>query len=252
MRQKIAAANWKMNLPKEGIEAYFETLRQTVKPNSTRTVWCVPAPFLEKCAAEVEKIFNSKIAAQNIFHKPSGAFTGEISSTMLKQIGITATLIGHSERRGTFKEDQDMLTQKCLHALEQGLEVIYCVGETLEQRKSEQTWDVLSEQLATIKSISETDLKKFCIAYEPIWAIGTGVSATSEQAEQAHQFIRQQIAEWKSQSNADHLPILYGGSVSPENVTDLSKQENIDGCLVGGASLIPEKFAKIIAAWKEI
>ena len=251
MRRKIAAANWKMNLPTEGIKAYFQSVFQAAQPSSTHTIWCTPALFLEKCAQEVTQNSQSRVAAQNIFYQDSGAFTGEISTAMLKEVGISSTLIGHSERRTLFNENQEILTKKCLHAVEQGLEVIYCIGETLEQRNTEKTWDVLSEQLELIKSIPNFKTEKFHIAYEPVWAIGTGVSATPQQAEQAHQFIRQKIAEHTSKDIANELSILYGGSVTPENVTELAKQENIDGCLVGGASLVSVKFAKIIAAWKD-
>ncbi|MDD9950166.1 MAG: triose-phosphate isomerase [Zetaproteobacteria bacterium] len=248
MRQKIVAANWKMNIPEGGIHTYFAALRHITPSPKVQTIWCVPAPYLTM-SQEQQKRTNSCIAAQNMYSEPQGAFTGEVSAAMLQDLNIPCVLIGHSERRTWFQEGNELLEKKCLQAINSKLQIIYCIGETLEERKSEATWEVLRKQLHFLKRLPELHPQSFCIAYEPVWAIGTGLSATPTQAEEAHLFIREEVAKECSSQLAKAMPILYGGSVSPDNVSSLAQYEDIDGVLVGGASLVAEKFSKIMMAW---
>jgi triosephosphate isomerase len=188
-----------------------------------------------------------QLAAQNLFWEEKGAFTGEIAPPMLKEVGCHYVILGHSERRQFFGETDETVNRKVRATLSQGLKVIFCIGETLKEREEGKTFAVIERQVPEgLKDIRKEEMKNIVIAYEPVWAIGTGKTATPEQAEEVHRFIRKKLAELYSQEIAEGVRIQYGGSVTPENIKGLMGQENIDGALVGGASLKSETFSKIV------
>jgi triosephosphate isomerase len=220
---KLIVGNWKMNQKVADIQAFFAEMPATIE------AWVAPqALHLPLCLSLARNI---KIGAQNCAQKTSGAFTGETSAEALKDLGAHFVIIGHSERRQIFKETHGELLEKTQTALGQGLKVIFCVGETLAERESGKTMDVVKAQLNNLPASPE-----IIVAYEPVWAIGTGKVATPEQAQEVHAFIRQQLP------NSEKTKILYGGSVKPENVKTLMGQKDIDGALVGGASLKAKDF----------
>ncbi len=197
--------------------------------------------------AETLKGTNIQLGAQNCYSKESGAYTGEISPQMLKDAGCTWTIIGHSERRQYFNESDEFLNEKLRFALASGLKVMFCIGETLEERESGKMHDVLIRQVTNgLMGLSETDFDNTSIAYEPVWAIGTGVTATPEQAEEAHAFVRGLVRDQFGEGVANKVRIQYGGSVKPDNVASLMAKPNVDGSLVGGASLKADGFAEIV------
>lgn len=247
-RKPLIAGNWKMNHLFSKVPQYFSTLIQELqkapKSSSPDVLLAVPAPFLALARECAEK--NSiLIAAQNVHEKPDGAFTGEVSLPMLRDLGIGWTLVGHSERRQYFNESDSSVARKALACVEQGVVPIVCIGETLEEREKSQTESVLKRQLLAVLDLMPP-AAHWVIAYEPVWAIGTGLTASDAQAQAAHAFIRQQL-RLKLANRADDLRILYGGSVKPSNVQGLMQQEDIDGALVGGASLDPAEFARIVS-----
>ena len=188
-----------------------------------------------------------QLAAQNLFWEEKGAFTGEIAPTMLKELGCHYVILGHSERRQFFGETDETVNRKTRATLKQGLKVIFCIGETLKEREEGKTFAVIQRQVTGgLKDISKEEMRSVVVAYEPVWAIGTGKTATPEQAEEVHRFIRKKLEELYSRKIAEGVRIQYGGSVTPENVKGLMGQENIDGALVGGASLKSETFSKIV------
>jgi triosephosphate isomerase len=205
-------------------------------PLPLETVIAPPTLYLSLVRERANK--NIGVAAQNVFDKPNGAFTGEISVAHLKDIGIDWAILGHSERRTILAESDDVVASKTKYATENGVSVIWCCGESLEQREAGKTLEVIANQLAALKA-KISDWSKIVIAYEPIWAIGTGKVASTEQAQEVHASIREWLAKNVSQSVADETRILYGGSVTEKNCKELSKQQDIDGFLVGGASLKP-------------
>ncbi len=213
-----------------------ELRRLTPCPTTPETVIAPPALYLLLVREKSKKEIG--VASQNVYDKPNGAFTGEISVQHLKDSGIDWTILGHSERRTLLGESDEVVAAKTKYATENGVSVIWCCGESLEQREAGQTLDVITKQLAALKA-KISDWSKIVIAYEPIWAIGTGKVATTEQAQEVHASIRDWLAKNVSQSVADETRILYGGSVSEKNCKELSKQQDIDGFLVGGASLKP-------------
>lgn len=197
--------------------------------------------------AETLKGTNIQLGAQNCYSKESGAYTGEISPQMLKDAGCTWTIIGHSERRQYFNESDEFLNEKLRFALASGLKVMFCIGETLEERESGKMHDVLIRQVTNgLMGLSEADFDNTSIAYEPVWAIGTGVTATPEQAEEAHAFVRGLVRDQFGEGVANKVRIQYGGSVKPDNVASLMAKPNVDGSLVGGASLKADGFAEIV------
>jgi triosephosphate isomerase len=202
-----------------------------------------PFPSLNT-ASRLLKTSNVDLAAQNIFYEEKGAYTGEVSASMLLSAGCSSVIIGHSERRQYFSETDEIVNKKTRTARNNGLEVILCIGESLEEREANKTFTVLEEQLQD--SLKDLALEAITIAYEPIWAIGTGKTATPQQANEAHSFIRGWLK--KNREGHDTARILYGGSVTPENISSLISEPEIDGALVGGASLKPDSFAKIIKA----
>ncbi|NLJ90878.1 MAG: triose-phosphate isomerase [Clostridiales bacterium] len=237
MRRKIVAGNWKMNkTPSEAIE-FIKELLPLVESNDVDVVFCVPYVVLP-IAVELVKDSNVKIGAQNMHFEESGAYTGEISPKMLTDLGVEYVIIGHSERREYFNETDETVNKKVLKAFEHNLTPIICCGETLVQREQGVTIDFVRTQIKiALQNVSKEQAKKAVIAYEPIWAIGTGKVATSEQAEEVCKAIRECIAEIYDQDTANEIRIQYGGSVKGSNAAELFEQANIDGGLVGGASL---------------
>lgn len=245
MRKMIIAGNWKMNkTPKETVELINELI-PLVKTEEADVVFCVPAVSL-MLATELTKESNVEIGAQNMYFEESGAYTGEIAPNMLTEIGVKYVVLGHSERREYFAETNETVNKKVLKAIEHNLVPILCCGEYLEQRQQGVTIDLIRQQIKVgLKDVKAEDAKKVVIAYEPIWAIGTGVTATSDQAEEVCAAIRELLVELYGQEVADEVRIQYGGSVNAENAAELFAKPNIDGGLVGGASLKAD-FGKIV------
>ena len=247
MRKKLIAANWKMYKVPDDARDFFRNLLPLVADHSRDEIVVCP-PFVDLPAAvESAKSSNVAIGGQDMHWEKEGAFTGEVSTAMLLAVGCTHVIIGHSERRQYFGETDDTVNLKLKAALEAGLTPIVCVGEVLEEREAGLTDDVLRRQcLRAFHAISAKKAAKLVVAYEPVWAIGTGKTATPQLAADAHQLIRSEAAKAFGEKLADSLRILYGGSVKPENATTLMSEEEIDGALVGGASLDPKSFAAIV------
>lgn len=247
MRKKIIAGNWKMYKTPDQATAFFQALLPMVEGHSRDEIVVCP-PFVDlKPAVEAASGSNVAIGAQNLHWEKEGAFTGEISAGMLTALSVTHVIIGHSERRQYFCETDDTVNRKLETALENGLTPIVCVGEVLEERDAGLTEDVLRRQcVRAFNGISAKKAAKLVIAYEPVWAIGTGKSATPQMASDAHAVIRHEVEKSFGKEFADNLRILYGGSVKPDNASVLMSEEEIDGALVGGASLDPAGFAKIV------
>lgn len=243
MREKIVAANWKMYKTPSECVTFLDKFLEIIPQKIQKQIFIFPSTL---CLQNVEDFLEEMdsdllTGAQNCHFEDEGAFTGETSPKVLKDMTVNAVLIGHSERRQYFKEDNELLAKKIKAVQNHNLIPMYCVGETLEQRKSNKTFDVLKEQLTI--GLKHFDRKgSLIVAYEPVWAIGTGEVATPEQAQEAHEFIRKTLAEI---TGLNTYKILYGGSVKPENAKELSSKKDIDGFLVGGASLKPESFAQI-------
>jgi triosephosphate isomerase len=246
-RKKLIAANWKMYKTPEQTSAFFQEFLPLVADHDRdEIVVCPPYIDLQTAVAAV-KGSNVAVGAQNMHWEKEGAFTGEISAPMLNAIAVTHVIIGHSERRQYFNETDDTVNRKLEFALENGLTPIVCVGEVLEEREAGLTEDVLRRQcMRAFNGISAKKAAKLCIAYEPVWAIGTGKTATPQMAADAHSVIRHEAAKAFGDDFASALRILYGGSVKPDNATSLMSEEEIDGALVGGASLDPKNFTKIV------
>jgi len=244
MRKAIIAGNWKMNkTPSEGVKL-VEELKPLVANADCEVVVCVPATNIY-AVGEAIKGSNIKLGAENVHWAESGAFTGEISADMLLELGVEYVIIGHSERRQYFGETDETVNKRTLTALKKGLTPIVCVGETLEEREGNKTEEVLKVQLTEgLKGIE--DLTKIVIAYEPVWAIGTGKTATSEQANETIGFIRKTLGELFCEKCAAQVQIQYGGSMKPGNAKELMAMEEIDGGLIGGAALKAEDFAGIV------
>jgi len=246
-RKKIIAANWKMYKTPEETRAFFTVFLPLVRDHDRdEIVVCAPCPDLE-AALESARGTNVAIGAQNVHWEKEGAFTGEISAPMLLALGCTHVIVGHSERRQYFGETDDTVNLRLKAVLETSLTPILCVGEVLEEREAGLTEDVLRRQCTrAFNKVSAKKAAKLVIAYEPVWAIGTGKTATPQVASEAHGLIRAEAAKHFGQEFADHLRILYGGSVKPQNATALMSEEEIDGALVGSASLDPKSFAAIV------
>jgi len=251
-RRRIAAANWKMNKSFAEAELFVERLLEDIDPNKTEGVNIVLAPPYIHLQNLVEMLTLNEgiaVAAQNCHHEAQGAYTGEVSASMLKSIDVDAVLVGHSERRQYFGEN-DMLVSKKIHrALENDLMPVYCCGETLEQRESGAHLGTVTHQIeAALTGLSAQQMQQLVIAYEPVWAIGTGKTATVEQAGEMHQHIRSVLERLFGKESAESTSILYGGSVKASNAAELFAHPHIDGALVGGASLDPEEFLAIVYA----
>jgi triosephosphate isomerase len=243
MRKPFIAANWKMNKTSQETEEFIHSFIPLVKDIRDVDILLAPAFISIESASRLLKSSNILLGAQNVYHEESGAFTGEISPDMLLAAGCSHVIIGHSERREYFSETDDIVNKKIKLSRAKGLDVILCIGESLEERESDRTFDVLDGQLSG--SLADLSLEGITIAYEPIWAIGTGKTATDEQANETHVFIREWLG--KNREGSENVRIQYGGSVKPENIKGLMSQPEIDGALVGGASLKPDSFAKIVA-----
>lgn len=253
MRKKIAAANWKMNLRIEQGEALLDGLlsKNIELKSHQHAVFAVPFPYLAMAMGKVAGRTNYAVAAQNCYHKESGAFTGEVSADMLQSVGIPFVVIGHSERREYFGESNETLARKTDIVLSKGMTPIFCCGEALSIREADSQNAYVEQQLVeSLFHLDAEQISKLVIAYEPIWAIGTGKTASSEQAQEMHLHIRNVLtAKWGA-AVANDISILYGGSVKGSNAAELFTQPDVDGGLVGGASLQIEDFAQIIIALK--
>jgi len=246
LRKKVIAGNWKMNkLPNEAIE-FINELAPYVKDSENEVIICAPYTDLFYSLLTAQKT-NIKIGAQNMHFEEQGAYTGEVSGKMLKSINVEYVIIGHSERRQYFAETDETVNKKIKAALANNLKPILCVGETLEEREENKTKEIITNQTKiALEGISQEQLKDVIIAYEPIWAIGTGKTATSEDANESIKEIREKIEELYGKEVADNVIILYGGSVKADNAKELFETSDIDGALVGGASLKVEDFEKIV------
>ncbi|MFZ0320468.1 MAG: triose-phosphate isomerase [Candidatus Sulfotelmatobacter sp.] len=247
MRKKVIAANWKMNKTSDETRDFFHHFLPLVAGHDRDEIVVCPPYTSVDAALAASKGSNVAIGVQNVHWKAEGAYTGEISAPMLLCLGVKHVIIGHSERRQYFGETDDTVNLRLKTALEAGLNPICCVGEVLEEREAGLTDDVLRRQcVRAFHAISSKKAVNLVVAYEPVWAIGTGKTATPELAAQAHAVIRREAAEVFGEEFAAHLRILYGGSVKPDNASELMAQEEIDGALVGGASLDPKSLAAIV------
>ena len=248
MRRKVIAGNWKMNmLPNEAMD-FINKLTPLVKSTKNEVILCVPFTDLFYALLTAQDT-NIKIGAQNMHFEESGAYTGEVSGKMLKSINVQYVIIGHSERRAYFNETDGTVNKKIKAAFENELKPIVCVGENLEQRETGKTIEIITTQVEkALEGLTNEQVENTIIAYEPIWAIGTGKTATAEQANDAIKSIRDKICQKYGQNTADSVIIQYGGSVKSTNAKELFEMSDIDGALVGGASLKPDEFAKIVNA----
>jgi triosephosphate isomerase len=247
MRKTILAGNWKMNKTLTEAQEFFLSLNDKIGSEKKESIImiCPSFIYLQEASILSQKTL-LHIGAQDVSKYPSGAYTGDISANMLSSCDINYCIVGHSERREYYKESNEIVNIKILQLRGKEIIPILCIGESLEQRENDETFDVLSAQLEeSLKSIEITVDEKIIIAYEPIWAIGTGKTATPEMAQEVHQFIRNWLKENYDQQVSEMTSILYGGSVKPENIQELMKQDDIDGALVGGASLDVDSFYKM-------
>jgi len=241
---KFFMANWKMHKTVQEALEFLKDFIPSVQGISDREIGIAPAFVCIESMSKALRDTDIKVGAQNVFYENKGAYTGEVSPVMLKDLNIDYVIIGHSERRKYFHETDEIINLKIKATMSENLNVIFCIGETLEERESEKTFDVLKKQIEKgLENIEKYD--SLVLAYEPVWAIGTGKVASEFQIEEAHAFIRNRLKDIYS-DKADRIRILYGGSVSPENIHPIMNIANVDGVLVGGASLDPEKFLKII------
>ncbi len=247
MRQKIVAGNWKMNNDlNESVTLINEIKESLVEREDVKVIIAPTFIALDK-ASQLLSGTNIGLSAQNMCSEDSGAFTGAISANMIKSVGCEYVILGHSERRTIFGETDKLVNAKIKKAIAKNLTPIFCIGETLEERESGEMKNVIEKQVREgLDGISETDLAGTIVAYEPVWAIGTGKVATPEQAQEVHAFIRNLLKEMYSEELAENTTIQYGGSVKPENATELIGQNDIDGALVGGACLKADSFVAII------
>ena len=246
-RIPVMAGNWKMN---KTVDEAVELVRQLkASISGVKGVEVIVAPPFTALYAVQRELKDSLIhlAAQNLFWEEKGAFTGEVSPQMIREVGCEYVIIGHSERRQLFGETDESVNRRIKAALGQGLKPIFCIGETLKEREDGKTFSVIERQIeGGLKSLGEKEVLTITIAYEPVWAIGTGKTATPQQAQEVHRFIREKSGRLYSKDVAEKIRIQYGGSVTPENIKGLMDQQDIDGALVGGASLKPETFSKIV------
>lgn len=248
LRPCVIAGNWKMNKNRLEAKALIEEMKPLVADASCEVVICVPYTNLET-ALELTKGTNIKVGAENCHFKKSGAYTGEISAEMLSEMGVEYVVIGHSERRQYFGETDQTVNLRTLAALEAGLKVIVCVGETLEQRELGYTETLLKFQTKmALTNVTADQLKNIVIAYEPVWAIGTGVTATADQADEGNGYVRAAVAEVYGKDVAETVTVQYGGSMNAGNCDELLSKINVDGGLIGGASLKAPDFATIVKA----
>jgi triosephosphate isomerase len=247
MRQVIVAGNWKMNASKDTVNTLVMGILSGMSEVEAKVIVCAPSPYMSQVEALITHS-QLNLGAQDLNVNASGAFTGEVSADMIKDFGVQYVVVGHSERRSMYGETDQVVADKVRVALENNLTPLFCIGETLEEREAGNMESVVTRQIQAVIDLSGIDsFKNIIIAYEPVWAIGTGVTATPQQAQDAHAFIRSMLA----QNNADiaqTTPILYGGSMNPGNAVELISCEDIDGGLIGGASLKAEDFLQICKA----
>lgn len=247
MRKKLIAANWKMYKTPEQTRAFFQAFLPSVHNHSRSEIVVCPPFVCLPAAVDAARDTNVRIGAQNMYWEEEGAYTGEVSPAMLLAVGCTHVIIGHSERRQHFGETDETVNRKLKEALAAGLVPIVCVGEVIQEREAGLTEDVLRRQCSVaFRNIAGEEAGTIVVAYEPVWAIGTGKTATPELAVDAHRVVRAEAAQAFGKAVADATRILYGGSVKPDNATTLMSQEEIDGALVGGASLDPKSFTAIV------
>jgi len=249
MRKKIVAGNWKMNtLLKDGMEL-AKAVEKLEKEKTSDALVIIAPPFTHLSRVN-ELIEGVKLGAQNCASEEAGAFTGEVSPDMLKSVGAEYVILGHSERRAYYGEGDELLNKKTKLALAKGLKAIFCCGEVLEEREGGKLFDVIRRQITVgLKDLSKEEMAEVVIAYEPVWAIGTGVVASPQQAQEMHKFIRDLLAELFDNEVADNMTILYGGSCKPSNAAELFANPDVDGGLIGGASLKAEDFLGIVNAY---
>ncbi len=249
MRKKIVAGNWKMNTTlKDGME--LAKAVEKLEKEKTSDALVIIAPPYTHLSKVNELIDNVKLSSQNCASEASGAYTGEISPEMLTSTGVEYVIIGHSERRAIFGEDNELLNKKTKLALSSGLKPIFCCGELLEEREAGKLFDVIKEQIQVgLRDLSLEDISKVIVAYEPVWAIGTGVVASPAQAQEMHKFIRDLLVDLFNAQVADDMTILYGGSCKPSNAAELFTNPDVDGGLIGGAALKAEDFLAIVNAY---
>ena len=246
MRKPIIAGNWKMHKTIAEAVEFVNEIKGKVNNTDVEAVICAPFTLL-KDLKEATKGTPIKIGAQNMHYADNGAFTGEISAPMLKELDIDYVVLGHSERRQYFNETNETVNKKVLKALEAGIDPILCIGETLEEREADKTKDVCKVQTEkALENVTAEDMKKVVIAYEPIWAIGTGKTATAEQANDVIAYVREVVKGLHGEEISEEVRIQYGGSVKPSNVSEIMNQTDIDGALVGGASLQPADFTELV------
>ena len=251
LRPAVIAGNWKMNNTRPQTRELLEALKPLVAGAGCQVVVCTPFTDLEAALALTAGT-NLHVGAQNCHWAASGAFTGEISAPMLAELGVEYVVLGHSERRQYFGETDETVNKRVRAALDNGLKVILCVGEVLEQREQGVTFEVVGMQTKiALQGVSKDELKNVIIAYEPVWAIGTGKTATADQADEVNGYIRQVIAELYGQDAADAFVVQYGGSMNAKNAQELLSKENVDGGLIGGASLKAQDFSVIVKAASE-
>lgn len=245
MRKKIVAGNWKMNLTKIDGLLLVEGVTNGLNTTDVKVILAPPFPFISD-ASSLTAQSEVSIAAQNCHQEQTGAYTGEVSAQLLKSFGCEYCIVGHSERRQYFHEKDELINQKIKQLLENHIQPIYCCGESLEEREDGRHFDVVGDQIqSALQGFTKDELKQVIVAYEPVWAIGTGATATPEQAQEMHAFIRQKLAQVLV-NEAEEISILYGGSVKPDNAKELFLQKDIDGGLIGGASLNAIDFLAII------
>ena len=246
MRKPIIAGNWKMHKTIAEAVEFVNDIKDKVNNTDVEAVICAPFTLL-KDLKEATKGTNIKIGAQNMHYAEQGAFTGEISAPMLKELNIDYVVLGHSERRQYFNETNETVNKKVIKALEAGIDPILCVGETLEEREASETKNVCKEQTEkALIGVSAEDMKKVVIAYEPVWAIGTGKTATAEDANDVIAYIREVVKGLYGEEISEEVRIQYGGSVKPSNVAEIMNQSDIDGALVGGASLLASDYTELV------
>jgi len=250
MRKKIVAGNWKMNNDLAQTETFLVDLKKQVFPEDVTVMIAPPFTNLSHAFTSMRE-HPVSIAAQNMHQSEEGAFTGEVSAKMLKSVGVSTVILGHSERRAYFNEDSQLLAEKVNTALKNEMTVIFCIGEELEDRKSRNHFNLVKNQLTEgLFHVSSGAWENIIIAYEPVWAIGTGETASPAQAQEIHKFIRETIAEKYSKHIADKVSILYGGSVKPNNAVEIFSQADVDGGLIGGAALKVDSFMDIVNAFE--
>jgi len=246
-RLPFITGNWKMNKTVgEALDLVRELKGSISNVQGVEVAIAPPFTALDAVRKELEGSL-IRLAAQNLFYEEKGAYTGEVSPEMIKEVGCHYAIIGHSERRQFFGETDETVNRRIKAALGHDLKVVFCVGETLKEREEEKTFAVIQRQVELgLKDLGQREIKRMVVAYEPVWAIGTGRTATPQQAQEVHQFIREKIEQLHSREMAEEVRIQYGGSVTPENVKGLMNEKDIDGALVGGASLKAESFSKIV------